>query len=159
MGLRVVGLRLDNCRTRGYTVDGYPLLELLDDGLEPVDGVEILDGSREITAGAGADKQPRPVTLRPGESATAGLVWCNTTELGTPVNVPYVRVRAKASADPVTVTPNHGPQNIATLRSTVMNFLYRRGTSVADARRAIALAPHTAPLDLFDIPCDLHVHT
>ncbi|MEV7680322.1 DUF4232 domain-containing protein [Streptomyces sp. NPDC088341] len=105
MGLRVVGLHLDNCGTRPYTVEGYPLLELLDDDREPVDGVKILDGSGEITTGAGPDEQPRPVTLRPGESATAGLVWRNTTESGTPVNVPYVRVRAKAGADPVTVTP------------------------------------------------------
>jgi hypothetical protein len=106
MGLRVVGLHLDNCGTRDYTVEGYPLLELLDDALRPVDGVEILDGSREITTGAGADEEPHPVTLRPGESATAGLVWRNTTEFGTPVNVPHVRVRAKAGADPVTVTPD-----------------------------------------------------
>jgi hypothetical protein len=106
MGLRVVGLHLDNCGTRDYTVDGYPLLELLDDDLKHVDGVEILDGSSEITTGAGADKPPRPVTLRPGESATAGLVWRNTTEFGAAVNVPYVRVRAKAGADPVIVTPN-----------------------------------------------------
>ncbi|MFE9975746.1 DUF4232 domain-containing protein [Streptomyces hirsutus] len=104
MGLRVVGLHLDNCGTRAYTVEGYPLLELLDDGLEPVDGVEILDGSGEITTGAGPDEEPRPVTLEPGESATAGLVWRNTTEFGTPVNVPHVRVRAKEGADPVTVT-------------------------------------------------------
>ncbi|WP_330290333.1 DUF4232 domain-containing protein [Streptomyces sp. NBC_00576] len=106
MGLRVVGLHLDNCGTRDYTVEGYPMLELLDNELKPVDGVEILDGSGEITTGAGPDKQPRPITLTPGESATAGLVWRNTTEFGTPVNVPYVRVRAKAGAAPVTVNPN-----------------------------------------------------
>ncbi|MFF4822632.1 DUF4232 domain-containing protein [Streptomyces sp. NPDC001312] len=106
MGLRVVGLHLDNCGTRAYSVEGYPLLELLDDDLEPVDGVEILDGSGEITTGAGPDEEPRPVTLEPGESATAGLVWRNTTEFGTPVNVPYVRVRAKEGAAPVTVTPH-----------------------------------------------------
>ncbi|MFI9779359.1 DUF4232 domain-containing protein [Streptomyces sp. NPDC051956] len=106
MGLRVVGLHLDNCGTRDYTVDGYPLLELLDDGLNPVHGIQILDGSGGITTGAGADEQPRPVMLKPGESATAGLVWRNTTEAGTAVNVPHVRVRAKAGADPVTVTPH-----------------------------------------------------
>ncbi|MBL3669310.1 DUF4232 domain-containing protein [Streptomyces sp. M2CJ-2] len=106
MGLRVVGLHLDNCGTHAYTVEGYPLLELLDEGLEPVDGVEILDGSGDITTGAGPDEPPRPVTLEPGESATAGLVWRNTTEFGTPVNVPHVRVRAKEGADPVTVTPH-----------------------------------------------------
>ncbi|WP_405779543.1 DUF4232 domain-containing protein [Streptomyces sp. NBC_01378] len=106
MGLRVVGLHLDNCGKRDYTVDGYPLLELLDDDLDPVDGIEILDGSGDITTGAGPDEPPRPVTLKPGESATAGLVWRNTTEAGTAVNVPHVRVRAKAGADPVTVTPH-----------------------------------------------------
>ncbi|MEU6009778.1 DUF4232 domain-containing protein [Streptomyces sp. NPDC047453] len=106
MGLRLVGLHLDNCGTRAYSVGGYPLLELLDDDLEPVDGVEILDGSGEITTGAGPEEQPRPVTLEPGESATAGLVWRNTSEFGTAVNVPYVRVRAKESAAPVTVTPH-----------------------------------------------------
>lgn len=104
MGLRVVGLHLDNCGTRPYTVEGYPVLELLDADLQPVDGIKILDGSGEITTGAGPDEKPRPVTLEPGESATAGLVWRNTTESGTPVDVPYVRVRAKEGADPVTVT-------------------------------------------------------
>ncbi|ELP62273.1 DUF4232 domain-containing protein [Streptomyces turgidiscabies] len=106
MGLRVVGLHLDNCGKGDYTVEGYPLLELLDDARKPVTGVKILDGSTEITTGAGPDNPPRPVTLEPGESATAALVWRNTTEFGTPVNVPYVRVRAKAGATPVTVTPN-----------------------------------------------------
>lgn len=106
MGLRVVGLHLDNCGTRDYTVDGYPLLELLDDDLNPVRGIQILDGSGDITTGAGPDEQPRPVMLKPGESATAGLVWRNTTGAGTAMNVPHVRVRAKAGADPVTVTPH-----------------------------------------------------
>lgn len=106
MGLRVVGLHLDNCGKRDYAVDGYPLLELLDDDLDPVDGIEILDGSGGITTGAGPDEPPRPVTLEPGESATASLVWRNTTEAGTAVNVPHVRVRAKAGADPVTVAPH-----------------------------------------------------
>ncbi|MFE2291239.1 DUF4232 domain-containing protein [Streptomyces sp. NPDC059452] len=106
MGLRVVGLHLENCGTRDYTVHGYPLLKLLDSGLKPIDGVKILEGSGEITTGAGPDEPPRPVTLGPGEAATAGLVWRNTTESGTPVNVPHVQVRAKAGAEPVTVTPN-----------------------------------------------------
>ncbi|GGR78512.1 MULTISPECIES: DUF4232 domain-containing protein [Streptomyces] len=106
MGLRVVGLHLDNCGKRAYTVEGYPLLELLDDAFRPVDGVRILHGSGEITTGAGPDERPRPVRLEPGESATAGLVWRNTTEFGTPVDVPHVRVRAQAGAEPVMVTPH-----------------------------------------------------
>jgi len=106
MGLRVVGLHLDNCGTRDYTIKGYPKLELLDDDFNPVHGIKILAGSTEITTGAGPDKPPQTITLKPGESATAGLVWRNTTEFGTAVNVPYVRVRAKAGAAPVTVTPH-----------------------------------------------------
>lgn len=105
MGLRVVGLHLENRGPRDYAVHGYPLLELLDDDREPVDGVEILEGSGEITTGAGPDEAPEPVTLKPGETARASLVWRNTTDFGTPVNVPYVRVRAKAGAEPVMVTP------------------------------------------------------
>ncbi|MEU3464720.1 DUF4232 domain-containing protein [Streptomyces sp. NPDC006733] len=106
MGLRVVGLHLDNCGKRDYTVQGYPLLTLLDDDRKPVTGIAILNGSREITSSAGDDKPPRAITLKPGESATAALVWRNTTQSGTAVNVPYVQVRAKAGAAPVTVTPN-----------------------------------------------------
>jgi predicted transposase YbfD/YdcC len=56
------------------------------------------------------------------------------------------------------IRTGHGPQNLATLRSVTMNFLRRLGSSIADARREMALAPHTAPLDLFGIPCDLHIH-
>lgn len=106
MGLRIVGLHLNNCGTHDYTIEGYPLLELLDDDLNPVHGITILHGSGEITTSTGSDEQPRPVTLKPGESATAGLVWRNTTEAGTPMNVLHVRVRAKAGAAPVTVTPD-----------------------------------------------------
>ncbi|MYV58107.1 DUF4232 domain-containing protein [Streptomyces sp. SID3212] len=105
MGLRVVGLHLDNCGTGTYTVEGYPSLELLDKNHKPVTGIRILKGSSEITTGAGPDEQPRPITLKPGESASANLVWRNTTQSGTPVNVPYVRIHAKPGAAPVMVTP------------------------------------------------------
>lgn len=50
------------------------------------------------------------------------------------------------------IRTGHGPQNMAVLRSVAMNFLRKTGTSIADARRNLALAPHTAPLDLFGIP-------
>ncbi|MEU9096876.1 DUF4232 domain-containing protein [Streptomyces sp. NPDC048361] len=106
MGLRIVGLHLDNCGAHDYTVDGYPLLELLDGDLKTVHGITILQGGGGITTGTGPDEKPRRITLKPGESAISSLVWRNTTEAGTAVNVPYVRVRAKAGAGPVTVTPN-----------------------------------------------------
>ncbi|WP_055587427.1 DUF4232 domain-containing protein [Peterkaempfera griseoplana] len=106
MGLRVVGLHLTNCGTRTYRLDGYPQLQLLDEGHRPVDGVSILHGGDAVAAGTGADGTPQPLALRPGESARAGLVWRNTTGLGSdPVNAPYVRVVARPGAATVTVTP------------------------------------------------------
>ncbi|QJT04689.1 DUF4232 domain-containing protein [Streptomyces asoensis] len=106
MGLRVVGLVLENCGDRDYTVDGYPQVSLLDEDHEPIGGVKIFKGSGGISTVTGFDDPPRPVTLKPGERASAGLMWRNTTGSGTAVDVPYVRVRAKSDAAPVMVTPH-----------------------------------------------------
>nr|WP_308401056.1 DUF4232 domain-containing protein [Streptomyces sp. AC512_CC834] len=106
MGLRVVGLHLENCGTRTYSLEGYPVLQLLDAERQPVDGIEILRGTDGIPMAGGDDGPPGPVTLRPGESAVSGLAWRNTTQFGEAVTVPYVRVRAEAGADAVTVAPH-----------------------------------------------------
>lgn len=106
MGLRVVGLILENCGERDYALNGYPEVSLLDEDHEPVDGVEVLKGSGGIATVTGFDDPPRPVTLKPGERARAGLMWRNTTGFGTAVDVPYVRVRAGSGTDPVMVTPH-----------------------------------------------------
>ncbi|WP_221890939.1 DUF4232 domain-containing protein [Microbispora sp. KK1-11] len=105
MGLRVVGLHLENCSTRAYHLNGYPQLQLLDEDRKPVTSVEVLHGGGDISTVTGFDDPPRPVTLKPGQSASAGLMWRNTVTVGTPVNLPYVRVNAKTGARPVTVTP------------------------------------------------------
>ncbi|RPE36341.1 uncharacterized protein DUF4232 [Kitasatospora cineracea] len=106
MGLRVVGLHLENCGTRDVVLDGYPRTELLDEAHAPVAGVQVLKGGSAISTGTGADAPPRRFTVAPGGKASAGLVWRNTTDLsGAPVNAPYVRVRATADAAPVMVTP------------------------------------------------------
>lgn len=78
-------------------------------------------------------------------------------EWGIENKIHYVR-DVTFGEDASRIRTGHGPQNMATLRSVVMNFLRRLGSSIADARRQLALAPHTAPLDLFGIPCDLHIH-
>ncbi|WP_235787156.1 DUF4232 domain-containing protein [Streptomyces mutabilis] len=106
MGLRVVGLHLENCGSRPYSLEGYPVLQLLDDELEPVEGIEILRGVGGIPMAGEGSGPPRPVTLRPGESAGASLAWRNTTQFGEAVTVPYVRVRAESGSDPVVIAPN-----------------------------------------------------
>ncbi|MER6410445.1 DUF4232 domain-containing protein [Streptomyces humidus] len=106
MGLRVVGLLLENCGERDYTVNGYPQVTLLDEDRQPVDGVRIFRGSGDIATVSGFDDPPRTVTLEPGERAGAGLMWRNTTGSGTALDVPYVRVRARQGAAPVMITPH-----------------------------------------------------
>lgn len=107
MGLRVVGLHLVNCGTKTYELNGYPELELLDERHGSVDGVRILQGTGRISSAVGGGESPQRVALRPGEAAQSTLAWRNTTEagVGDPVNVPYVRVRAKSGAAPVIVQP------------------------------------------------------
>ncbi len=104
MGLRVVGLHLENCGTVTHRLDGRPRLQILDADREPVTGVRIVRGE-DIATGTGADGTPRPLALRPGERAHAVLTWRNTTQAGTAVNAPYVRVWAEPGARPVLVTP------------------------------------------------------
>lgn len=105
MGLRVVGLHLVNCGTKSYELDGYPELELLDADHDSVDGVRILQGPDRISTAVGGGGSPQRVVLRPGEAAQSTLAWRNITGAGTPVNAPYVRVRAKPGAGPVMVKP------------------------------------------------------
>lgn len=98
-------LDLDNCGTSDYTLDVHPLLELLDSDRSPVEGVQIIQGSGGGVSEPGSGEPARPLVLRPGESAQTGLDWHNTTGLGSaPVNVPYVRVRARQGGAPVTLT-------------------------------------------------------
>ncbi|MEU7470132.1 DUF4232 domain-containing protein [Streptomyces sp. NPDC044984] len=105
MGLRVVSVRLENCGTRPYSLHGYPDVRLFDEDHEPVDGVRVLRDGASVAGGTGADGPALPLVLKPGEGAWAGLVWRNTVEAGAAVDVPYVRVRAKSGADPVTLVP------------------------------------------------------
>ncbi|MFC6937696.1 DUF4232 domain-containing protein [Actinomadura yumaensis] len=106
MGLRVVGLHLTNCGTRAYRLDGFPLLQLLDEDRKPVPAVKVFKGSGGIATMPDFDAPARPVVLEPGQTANTALMWRNTTDTsGAPVNIPYVRVRAKPGAGPIMVTP------------------------------------------------------
>lgn len=105
MGLRAVGLHLENCGTRAVSLDGYPAVQPLDEDHRALPAVRVLQGGQAIATGTGADGPPRPFSLRPGERAQAGLVWRNTREAGDPVSAPYVRVRWQPGAAPVMVVP------------------------------------------------------
>ncbi|MGW2638445.1 DUF4232 domain-containing protein [Streptomyces sp. NPDC001348] len=105
MGLRVVGLHVVNCGTRTRRLTGYPRVSPLDEDHRPLTGLRILHDGSAIASGTGADGPARPLSLKPGEAAHAGLVWRNTVLSGAAVGVPYVRVWAKPGAAPVMVTP------------------------------------------------------
>ncbi|WP_285736738.1 DUF4232 domain-containing protein [Kitasatospora phosalacinea] len=106
MGLRVVGLHLENCGTADVVLNGYPQVQVLDEAHAPVASVQVLEGGAAIATGTGADAPPRRFTVPPGGKAGSALVWRNTNDASSdPVNAPYVRVRATPGAAAVTVTP------------------------------------------------------
>ncbi|WP_349372166.1 DUF4232 domain-containing protein, partial [Streptomyces sp. G-G2] len=103
MGLRAGGLTLVNCGTRPYPLDGYPEIQVLGKDVRPV-RVSVVHGADGITTGVPTvDAPPRPLVLRPGDSARVPLLWRN---LVTEVDVPavegwYVDVTARPGAAPV----------------------------------------------------------
>lgn len=107
MGLRAASVRLRNCGTRPYVLNGYPSLRVLDEERQPFD-VRVVEGTHEIK-----DAGPEPVTLRPGESAEFGIVWRNqvTDSTNRAVNGAYLEVRP-ASGRPVVVVTANGPLDL-----------------------------------------------
>ncbi|MGY0007444.1 DUF4232 domain-containing protein [Micromonospora sp. I033] len=74
MGLRAMGLELVNCGDRPYELRGYPAPSLRDVDRAPL-RVQVIPGARPITSGF--DQPPTRIVLRPGERATAALLWRN----------------------------------------------------------------------------------
>ncbi|GAA3037028.1 hypothetical protein GCM10020229_55520 [Kitasatospora albolonga] len=106
MGLRAVGLLLENCGAAPLRLNGFPAAEPLGLDHRPVDGVAVLRGGSAIATGTGAEDTAREFDLAPGESARSVITWRNTTGTeGAPVLAPYLRVRAVPGTAPVTVTP------------------------------------------------------
>ncbi|MFC8718722.1 DUF4232 domain-containing protein [Kitasatospora sp. NPDC057198] len=106
MGLRAVGLHLENCGTRDVVLDGFPQVQVLDEAHAPVPSVRVLEGNSAISTGTATGRAPRRFTVPPGGKANAALVWRNTNDASSdPVNAPYVRVRATPDAAAVMVTP------------------------------------------------------
>lgn len=109
MGLRAMDLTLENCGTRAYRVQGYPEIRLLDRDQQTVTGVSVIHGSGGIATVTGFDDPPDAVTLAPGERASAGLLWRNTTTgSDAAAYVPYLTVAARPGAVPALLAPYGG---------------------------------------------------
>jgi hypothetical protein len=109
LGLRAMNLVRENCGTRAYRVKGYPGLRLLDRDQQTVTGISVIHGSGGIATVTGFDEPPKTVTLAPGETASAGLVWRNTTTgFDGATDVPYLTVEAKPGGFPGLVAPDGG---------------------------------------------------
>ncbi|MGI5336304.1 DUF4232 domain-containing protein [Streptomyces sp. CA-181903] len=77
MGLRSMGIRLDNCGTVPRTVEGHPGLRVLGEKGEPLD-VTVHDDLTAVARSGAPNTPARPVTLRPGAAAVAAVLWRNT---------------------------------------------------------------------------------
>ncbi|MEV0190869.1 DUF4232 domain-containing protein [Kitasatospora purpeofusca] len=93
MGLRVLPVRLTNCGTRPYSLNGHPAVRVLDAERAPL-AVTVKRGSAGIATLANFDAAPKPLTLQPREYAEFQLVWRNTVTAGdkAPDNGRYLEV-------------------------------------------------------------------
>ncbi|MER5179313.1 DUF4232 domain-containing protein [Streptomyces sp. NPDC002896] len=98
MGLRAQTVTLTNCGEQPYRLNGYPSVRVLDESGKVMSGVQTVQGTDSIPMAPPDDPEPGPLTLDPGESAQAGLVWRMGAGAGT-----YLRIAPTAGDDPVTV--------------------------------------------------------
>jgi hypothetical protein len=105
-GLRFVGITLRNCRTRPYTVKGYPAATLLDAAQRTLP-VRVVNGVDHVSLMPPYDKPPQRLVLAPGQTARAVVVWRNlTTDEATIVTGEYLRV-AGARGQPTHLVALH----------------------------------------------------
>ncbi|MFK0253481.1 DUF4232 domain-containing protein [Streptomyces sp. NPDC090445] len=104
MGMRIVNVRLVNCGTAPYELEGYPQIRLLDRERMPVEA-EVKYGSADITASKvpRTDAPPPRVTLRPGQEASFRMLW---PDLGPDSAAPAAEGRA------VEVVPRPGAPRV-----------------------------------------------
>ncbi|MGW6511384.1 DUF4232 domain-containing protein [Streptomyces niveus] len=94
MGLRVITVKLWNCGDKPYRVKGYPGIELLDEGREPID-VSITHGK----------DRPRQLTLAPNATARTDLEWNNrvTSLDGAPAPGAHILVTPAPGEEPISL--------------------------------------------------------
>ncbi|MFG2006766.1 DUF4232 domain-containing protein [Spirillospora sp. NPDC048911] len=76
MGLRSMNVELYNCGGRNRVLKGYPQIKLLDVDRRPIKA-SAKPGSSSVATVDSYDRPPRRVTLKPGEVASAGVLWRN----------------------------------------------------------------------------------
>lgn len=109
LGLRAMGVLLDNCGTRPFEVSGYPDVAVLDERREKLD-VTVRLG----TDSAGGTASRSTFVLRPGERAHASVLWRNTVTRAdvTATSGAYLRVRPAPGVETQTVAPHDGPLDL-----------------------------------------------
>jgi hypothetical protein len=109
MGLRGLTVSMTNCADRPYQVTGYPDVRVLDDQRKPLD-IRVEHGASTITADPSLTAAPEPVTLQPGGTATAVVMWRNlVTDSSVDATTGTYLTIAPASGTPAqTVTPRGG---------------------------------------------------
>lgn len=103
MGHRVVTVQLWNCGDKPYRVKGYPGIELLDAGREPVDVTITHDNDSTYTGRR--DDRPRQLTLAPNATAGSVLHWNNrvTALDGAPAAGAHLLVTPATGEEPVSL--------------------------------------------------------
>jgi hypothetical protein len=76
MGLRSLDIRMTNQGTAPAQINGYADIRILDDKHQPIDA-HIGHGTAGVATVDGFDTPPQPITLEPGHTVHAGLLWRN----------------------------------------------------------------------------------
>ncbi|MEO5874867.1 MAG: DUF4232 domain-containing protein [Streptosporangiaceae bacterium] len=99
MGIRVMGVELYNCGGRDQVLNGYPGVRLLGSDLVPIK-VAVRHGSGSVAQVDSFDQPAHEVTLKPGEVASAGILWRNlvTDDPGKAVTADVLEITPRPSA-------------------------------------------------------------
>ncbi|NRN65419.1 hypothetical protein GC106_26300 [Kibdelosporangium sp. 4NS15] len=76
MGLRSLDIQLTNQGTAPAQINGYADIRILDHNRQPIDA-HIGHGTAGVATVEGFDAPPQPITLEPGHTVHAGLLWRN----------------------------------------------------------------------------------
>lgn len=106
-GLRAMAVVLENCGTRPYPLNGFPVVRVLDEARGDV-AVTVGNGSAPVSAPDAWDAPARPLTVPPGGTARARVLWRNTVTDGDTVAATYLAVAPAPGAPERLVAPPGG---------------------------------------------------